>query len=113
MFRDLSGDHDERRRVHVGVRNTRHCICGARTRSDKHNSDASSRSRIALSHVHSALLMADEIVRDALPGAPKLIVNVEHSSTRIAKYRIDALKAQGFNQDLGASWQRLLKVFLI
>jgi hypothetical protein len=57
--------------------------------------------------------MADEIMRDALPGAPKLIVNVKYSSTRIAKYRIDALEAQRFNQDLGSFWQRLLKVLPI
>jgi hypothetical protein len=57
--------------------------------------------------------MPDEIMRNALPGAPKLIVNVKYSSTGIAKYRIDALEAQRFNQDLGSFWQRLLKVFLI
>jgi hypothetical protein len=45
--------------------------------------------------------MPDEIMRDTLPGAPKLIVNVKYSSTGIAKYRIDSLEAQRFNQDLG------------
>jgi hypothetical protein len=63
--------------------------------------------------VHSALLVPDEIMRNALPSAPKLIINVKYSSTGIAKYRIDTLEAQGFNQDLGSFWQRLLKVFLI
>jgi hypothetical protein len=57
--------------------------------------------------------MPDEIMSSAFPGAPKLIVNVKHSTTGIAKYRIHALEAQRFNQDLGSSWQRLLKVFLI
>jgi hypothetical protein len=38
---------------------------------------------------------------------------VKYGATRIAKYRIDAFEAQCVNQDLGASWQRLLEIFIV
>ena len=49
------------------------------------------RARIAFGHVHRALFVPYEIVRDPIARPPQFVVDVKHCATRIAEDRIDAL----------------------
>ena len=61
---DLTGDRDDRGRVHVGVGDRGDQVGGARAARRHADADASGRHRVALGGVPSALLVAHEDVAD-------------------------------------------------
>ncbi len=97
----LTGDHHERCRIHVGICDTRNCVCRSWTRGDKHHSDAPCGACVTFGHVHGALLVPDQVMTDSISRPPEFVVDVKHRSTGITKDRIHAFEDQRFDEHFG------------
>ena len=103
--RHLARDHDNGRRIHVGIRDAGDRVGSTGTRGDKGHAHLSGSTGVAFGHVHGTLLMSHKVVSYAISRTPQLIINVQHRATWIAEDRIDTFVHECFDQDLGSAWK--------
>ena len=100
LGRHLTGQHDQRNRIHQRIRQPRHGVGGAGTRCHQHHARLAGRTGIALGSMDRALLMAHEHVDDIV-GREERIVNRQHGAARITENVPDALVFQRPNDHFG------------
>ena len=100
--RHLSGDADDRNRIHQRVGQAGHRIGGAGAGGHQHAADLAGGARIAFRRMHRALLVADEDVLDVLL-LEQFIIDRQHRAAGIAEEVLHALIAQGFDHHFRAA----------
>ena len=99
--RHLSGDNHKRHAVHVGGRDARDRIGGARPARHDGHADAARRPRIAVRLVHGTLLVAREHMAEHLRVVER-VVDLDSLPTRVAEYQIDSLGLERGDDRLGS-----------
>ena len=96
--RHLARDHDERRRVHVGVGQRRDDV--GRSRSARHHGDTGSARDhgVPLGHVARPLLVAHQDVADG--GVDDRVVDREDGAARQAEHHVDPLHLEALDEGL-------------
>ncbi|OPY02603.1 MAG: hypothetical protein A4E61_01271 [Syntrophorhabdus sp. PtaB.Bin184] len=98
---DLAGEDDEGDRIHVCRGYTRHRVRGAGPARHEGDTHPARCPRVPVGCVDGGLLMADDDLID-LAYVCQGICDVERSPSRIAEYRVDPFRLQGFDEDLCA-----------
>ena len=88
-------------RVHVGRRDARDRVRGARPACDEHHAGSAGSACVPVGHMHRALLMPGEDVGDPL-GVVKRVVDADGLTARIAEHHVDALRLERRHDGLGA-----------
>jgi hypothetical protein len=96
--RDLAGDDDERRRVHVGVADRRDDVGGARSARDHGDTGAAGRECVALGHVPGSLLVAHEDVADT--RVDQRVVDGQNGAAGQAEDGVDPLLFEALYEGL-------------
>ena len=91
---DLTGDRDQRHRVHVRVRDRGDQVGGARPRGGHADADLAGRLRVSGGRVPGALLVTDQHVPDP-GGVQQRVVHREHRSAGDAEHDLGAGLFQG------------------
>ena len=99
--RNLSGQADQRDRIHQRVLQRRHRVGGARPRRHQHDAGLAGRARIAFGGVAGALLVADQDVLDVVL-LENLVIDRKHGAAGIAEQMLDAIVAQRLHDHFGA-----------
>ena len=99
MGRDLSGQADDRDRIHQGIGQTGDRVGGARAGGDQNHARLAGRPGIAFRRVHRAAFLAHQNVPDRVL-AEQRVVERQHSAARIPENHVNALVDQGFQDDL-------------
>jgi hypothetical protein len=97
----LSGDADERDRIHQRVGEAGDRIGGAGSGGDEQHADLARRARIALGRVRGPLLVSHQNVLHLLL-VEKHVVDRKDRAARIAEQNLDALILQGFDNHFRA-----------
>ena len=95
----LTGQTDDRDRVHQRVGERRHHVGRARAGGDQRDADAAGRAGIAFGGMAGALLMAHQDVLDGVL-LHQLVIDREHRAAGIAENMLDALVDQRLDDDL-------------
>ncbi|OPX97569.1 MAG: hypothetical protein A4E60_03222 [Syntrophorhabdus sp. PtaB.Bin047] len=98
---DLTGEDDKGYGIHAGRGYARHRVRGsgaARHEGDTHPARCT---RVSVSGMHRRLLVPDHDLVD-LAYVCQGVRDVERSPSRIAEYRVDPFRLQGFDEDLCA-----------
>ena len=96
--RDLSGNDDERDRIHVRGRNSGHRVRHPRTRRHQRDADLVRRARIPVGSVDRALFVTHQHMLD-LVLLEELVVDVEDRAARVAEDVLDAFLLQATDDD--------------
>ena len=99
--RHLARDHHERHAVHVGRRNARHRVRGARAAGDDDHAHVARGARVAVGLVHGALFVARQHVLD-LVRVVQRVVYFDGLAAGIAEHEVDALGFERGHHGLGA-----------
>ena len=99
--RHLSGDADERDRVHQRVGQPGHRVGGARPGRHQHAADLAGRARIAFRRMHRALLVAHQDVAQLLL-LEHGVVDRQDRAAGVAEDVLDPLVDHGLDHHLGA-----------
>ena len=101
MRRHLSGDADERDRIHQRVGEAGDGVGGAGAGGDEQHADLAGRARIALGGMRRALLVAHENMLHLLL-MEEHVIDRKDRAARIAEQNLDALILQGFDHHFRA-----------
>src|SRR5258705_12876035 len=75
---DLTGNHYDGRRVHVGIGNSSNRIRCPRPGSNEHDTHSASRTGVTFRHVNGALLMSYQVMSQPIARSPQLVVDVQN-----------------------------------
>ena len=90
VCRHLTGDHDDRDRIHQRVGETGNRVGRTRTRRHEHRADLARRARVTFCRVHGTLLVPHEDVAELLLLEQR-VVDRQHRAARVAENVLDAL----------------------
>ena len=88
---NITGDCDNRRRVHVGARNAGDQVRRAGAAGREAHADFAARARITVGRVCGALLVTGQHMVNFIPVLVKCIINIQNRAARITEDGIDAL----------------------
>ncbi len=97
--RDLTGDRNDRDRVHVGIRERSDEVRGSRPGGGERDADASGRLGVSLGHVPGALLMTGEDVPDR--AVEDRVVGRHDRPAGDTEHDVDALELEGLDHGSG------------
>ena len=98
LKRDVPGNGNQRRRIHIRIGDAGDKIRRAGAAGRKHNTDPAGRTRVAVCGMTGKLLMAT-CNKAHRAVASQRVIHRQHAAARIAEHRIDPLLLQAGNKN--------------
>ena len=94
----LTGNDDHGNGIHVGRRDTGNGVGRSRTAGRNGDTDFTCGSGVTVGSVNGSLLMSGKNMTNG--GTHQIVINVDNSSSGVAKYCVNPFKLQTFQKNL-------------